>query len=48
MARRSAKYQIVKDFYDRGLWSETRVRNAVGKWITARESEEILAQKGDE
>jgi len=48
MARHSAKYQIVKNFYDRGLWSEARVRVAVGKWITREEAEEILAQKGAE
>ena len=48
MARHSAKYQTVLTFYLKGLWSETRVRNAVGKWITAKEAEEILAQKGAE
>ena len=31
----SKKYSIVKDYYDRKLLSETRVRNAVKKgWIT--------------
>ena len=34
----SKKYEMVKDFYDRGLWSITRVRNAVVKgWITEEE-----------
>lgn len=36
---------MVKDFYDRGLWSITRVRNAVGKcWITAEEYELIVGE----
>lgn len=39
----SKKYSIVKDYYDRKLWSETRVRNAVKKgWITEEECEMIL------
>ena len=39
----SKKYSIVKDYYDRKLWSETRVRNAVKKgWITEEECEKIL------
>lgn len=30
------KYDIVKQYYDLGMWSEGRVRNAVVKgWITA-------------
>ena len=34
----SKKYEMVKDFYDRGLWNLTRVRNAVIKeWITEEE-----------
>lgn len=38
----SAKYELVKSYYDRGLWSEARVRAAVGKWITADEANLIL------
>lgn len=39
----SKKYSIVKDYYDRKLWNETRVRNAVKKgWITEEECEMIL------
>lgn len=41
----SVKFNLVKDYYDRGLWTETMVKNAIGKWITAKEAEEIL--KGD-
>ncbi len=36
----SKKYEKVKNYYDKGLWNENRVHNAVGKWIT---SEEIRA-----
>ena len=42
----SRKFETVKAFYDRGLWSETMVRNAVDKWITAEECEEILGDGG--
>lgn len=38
----SARYELVKSYYDRGLWSADRVRTAVGKWITADEAYEIL------
>lgn len=38
----SAKFEKVKDYYDRGLWNEARVANAVVKgWITEAEYEEI-------
>ena len=38
----SDKYYKVKDYYDRGFWNITRVRNAVVKgWITPTEFEEI-------
>ena len=41
----SKKYEMVKDFYDRRLWSITRVRNAVVKeWITEEEYEEITGE----
>ena len=38
----SPKFELVKGYYDRGLWSEQRVRTAVGKWITQEECNEIL------
>ena len=39
----SKKYSTVKDYYDRKLWNETRVHNAVKKgWITEEECEMIL------
>ena len=39
----SPKFELVKSYYDRGLWSADRVRKAVGKWITEEECEEILS-----
>ena len=37
-----SKFELVKDYYERGLWSLTRVRNAVVKgWITIAEFEVI-------
>ena len=46
MAEHSAKYDTVKRHYDNGLWNEIMVRNAVGRWITEEEAEEILSGKG--
>ena len=46
MTERSAKYETVKRYYDNGLWNEIMVRNAVGRWITEEEAEEILSGKG--
>lgn len=43
----SPKFEIVKSYYDRGLWSAQMVENAVGRWITEEEAREILAQKGE-
>lgn len=45
----SNKYEKVKSYYDRGLWSVERVRNAVMKgWITAEEFETITGQPYEE
>lgn len=34
----SAKFELVKRYYDLGFWSEIKVRHAVEKgWITAEE-----------
>ena len=38
----SPKFELVKGYYDAGLWSTERVYNAVGKWITYDEYEEIV------
>ena len=40
----SPKYNLVKSYYDRKLWDESRVRKAVGKWITVEECAEILGE----
>lgn len=41
----SKKFKTVKNFYDRGLWSIARVRNAVEKnWITEDEFKEITGE----
>ena len=34
----SAKFETVKKYYDMGMWTEAKVKNAVVKgWITADE-----------
>lgn len=41
----SKKFALVKKYYDKGLWTEFAVRNAVAKqWITAAEYEEITGE----
>lgn len=42
--KHSKKFDLVKEFYDYRLWSKTRVWNAVGRWITAEEYEEITGE----
>ena len=45
----SKNYAKVKNFYDRGLWSEARVKNAVKmRWITLAEYELITGEKYEE
>ena len=44
----SKNYEKVKKYYDEGTWSITRVYNAVGKWITAEEYEEITGEPYEE
>lgn len=45
----SKNYEKVKRFYDRGLWSEARVKNAVrAHWITPAEYELITGEKYEE
>lgn len=41
----SKKFHIVKEYYDNGAWSLSRVRLAVQKnWITVSEFEEITGE----
>lgn len=41
----SKKFDRVKGYYDKGLWTADMVRNAVGKWITDDEADEILSEE---
>ena len=36
------KFNTVKAYYDAKRWTRAMVLNAVGKWITEAEAEEIL------
>lgn len=41
----SKKFALVKKYYDKRLWTELAVQNAVVKnWITAAEYEEITGE----
>ena len=40
-----SKFELVKTFYDKGLWNITRVKNAVVKnWITEEQFKEITGE----
>lgn len=39
---KSAKFNKVKGYFDNGLWTAAMVRNAIGRWITAEEADEII------
>lgn len=41
----SGKFQLVKDYYDKGLWDKQKVYNAVGRWITKDEYKEITGEE---
>ncbi len=38
----STRFEKVKGYFERGLWTRKMVLDAVDKWITADEAEEIL------
>lgn len=41
----TSKYEKVKNYYDNGLWSIRKVRDAVEKgWITPEQFEEITGE----
>lgn len=43
---KSKKFDLVKKYYDSGLWSVKKVRNAVVKeWITEEEFTEITGEE---
>ena len=40
-----SKFELVKTYYDKGLWNITRVKNAVVKnWITKEQYKEITGE----
>ncbi len=41
----SKNFDKVKGFYDAELWSLGMVRNAIGRWITAEEFQEITGEE---
>lgn len=48
MNEHSVRYELVKSYYDAGLWKKKAVKNAVAKgWITADEFEEITGEVYD-
>lgn len=48
MTEKSKKFDLVKEYYDAGLWSIKKVRNAVVKgWITVEEFKEITGEDYD-
>ena len=45
MAQKSKNFAKVKGFFDQGVWSEARVKDAVSKaWITEAEYKEITGK----
>ncbi len=41
----SAKFEKVREYFEKGLWAKTWVKNAVVKgWITAEEYETITGE----
>lgn len=49
MAKKKSKFEMVKNFYDNGLWKEKRVRDAVKKgWISPENFKEITGEDYDE
>lgn len=43
-AQHSEHFEEVQGYYNDGLWNKSRVHNAVGKWITPEEYEEITGE----
>lgn len=41
----SKRFDLVKEFYDENLWTLKMVFNAVGRWITAEEFQEITLEE---
>ena len=46
MNEHSAKFELVKGYYDSGQWKKKAVKNAVARgWITAAEHTEIIGEQ---
>lgn len=43
----SPRYGTVKAYYDSGRWTAAMVRNAIGRWITYEEAQEILGKEDE-
>ena len=43
--KHSKKFERVKYWYEWGFWSKEMVKNAVSRWITEEEYEEITGEK---
>lgn len=41
----SQKFERVKAYFDKRLWTAQMVQNAVGRWITQEEADEILGKE---
>jgi len=42
----SRRYELVKQYYDAGLWNKKRIRDAVIKgWVTADEHKQITGEE---
>ena len=41
------KFEKVKSYYSRGVWTKEMVRNAVGRWITEDQYYEITGEVYD-
>lgn len=44
MTEHSERFEKVRSYYKNHLWNLTQVRNAVGKWITEAEYQEITGK----
>ena len=42
--KHSKKFETVKRYYHAGVWSKKMVWNAVGRWFTADECQEITGE----
>lgn len=42
--KHSPMFDRIKDWYDNGFWTKERVRNVVGRAITAEEYKEITGE----